>query len=48
MFDLKLYSPMLKVIEFFKEIFNRKADELEKHNELYMNSDEEYENWLGV
>lgn len=48
MFDINFYNPMDKVIEFFKEIFNRKADELNKHNENYMSSEEEYENWLGV
>jgi hypothetical protein len=48
MFDIKFYIPMSKFIEFFKEIFNRNVSELDKHNESYMNSEEEYERWLGV
>ena len=47
MFDLK-FNPMSKVIEFFKEIFNKNADELHEHNEMYMSSEEEYETWLGI
>jgi hypothetical protein len=48
MFDIKFFEPMDKFIEFFKEIFNRNSDELDKHNEFYMNSEEEYESWLGI
>jgi len=48
MFDINFKNPMSKVIEFFKEIFNRNSDELDKHNEVYMSSEEEYENWLGI
>lgn len=48
MFDIIFYKPMDKVIEFFKEIFNRNSNELDKHNEMYMSSEEEYENWLGI
>lgn len=48
MFDINFNNPMDKVIEFFKEIFNRNSNELDKHNEHYMSSEEEYENWLGV
>ena len=48
MFDVKKFISMNKVIEFFKEFFNKNENELNKHNEVYMSSEEEYENWLGV
>ena len=48
MFDFKFYIPMNKFIEFFKEIFGRNDAELDKHNDAYMSSEEEYESWLGV
>jgi|GEM_PF-6839676 hypothetical protein len=48
MFDFKIMNPMSKVIDFFKEIFNKNSVELHEQNEMYMSSEEEYETWLGV